>query len=171
MSIVADVPTRPEGIELIGEMMGSGHHTPPSLVRRHDGQTLQLTPLLYEVLGAIDGRRDYAEIARVVSAQTGRKVGPSNVEALVERHLRQKGLVIGTDGETPELERTTPLTGLRFKLAVTDPKLTRRITAPFAARFPELSSFQRGSYFTTLLSACRSPAASCWSPTWSWTGR
>ena len=31
------------------------------LVRRGDGQTLQLTPLLYSVLEAVDGRRTCAE--------------------------------------------------------------------------------------------------------------
>jgi hypothetical protein len=55
MTIVADVPARPDGLELIGEMVGSGYRTPPSLVRRQDGQTLQVTPLLYAVLEAVDG--------------------------------------------------------------------------------------------------------------------
>src|SRR5918997_5520416 len=135
MAIVADVPARPDGLELIGQMVGSGYRTPPSLVRRQDGQTLQLTPLLYAVLESVDGRRDYDEIARVVSASVGRPVSASDVEALIQRQLRPRGLILGADGSTPELERSNPLTGLRFKLAVTDPVLTRRITAPFAALF------------------------------------
>src|SRR5687767_12737385 len=66
VAIAGKVPARPDGVELIGEMEGSGYRTPPSLVRRHDGQTVQLTPLLYAVLEAVDGRRGYAEIAEHV---------------------------------------------------------------------------------------------------------
>jgi putative peptide zinc metalloprotease protein len=138
MAIAADVPARPEGVELIGRMEGSGYRTPPSLVRRHDGQTLQLTPLLYAVLEAVDGRSSYADIARRVSAETGRKVAASDVEALVEQQLRPMGLLVGADGSTPELERSNPLLGLRFKVAVTEPETTRRLTDPFTALFHPL---------------------------------
>ena len=135
MAIVADVPERADGLQLIGEMVGSGYRTPPSLVRREDGQTLQLTRLLYAVLEAVDGRRGYAEIAKRVSSRTGRTVAPSAVEALVEKQLRPLGLLLQADGTAPQLERSNPLTGLKFKLAVTDPALTRRITEPFTVLF------------------------------------
>jgi putative peptide zinc metalloprotease protein len=135
MAIAADVPARPEGVELIGRMEGSGYRTPPSLVRRHDGQTLQLTPLLYAVLEAVDGRSGYAEIARRVSGETERDVTASDVEALVEQQLRPMGLLVGADGSTPDLERSDPLLGLRFKVAVTDPDVTRRLTDPFTPLF------------------------------------
>ena len=49
---------RADDIQLIGEMAGSGYRVPPSLVRRGDGQTVQLTPLLYALLESIDGERD-----------------------------------------------------------------------------------------------------------------
>ena len=135
MAIVADVPARPAGLELIGEMVGSGYRTPPSLVRRQDGQTLQLTRLLYSILETVDGRRGYAEIAQLVSARTGRTITGSDVETLVERELRPRGLLLQTDGTAPALERSSPLTGLRFKLAVTDTALTRRLTDPFRVLF------------------------------------
>src|SRR5688572_20783207 len=109
MTIVADVPARPDGLELIGEMVGSGYRTPPSLVRRQDGQTLQVTPLLYGVLEAVDGRRTYAEIAQLVSERSGRSVAASDVEALVERQLRPLGLLLQADGTPPALERSNPL--------------------------------------------------------------
>ena len=63
MTTLVDAPTRVDGVQLIGEMVGSGYRTPPALVRRGDGQVLQLTPLLYLVLNAVDGRRSCAEIA------------------------------------------------------------------------------------------------------------
>jgi putative peptide zinc metalloprotease protein len=135
MATVVDVPVRPDGLELIGEMQGSGYRTPPALVRRQDGQTLQLTPLLYAVLEAVDGRRGYAEIARLVSARTGRSLAPSDVEALVERQLRPRGLLLQPDGTAAPLKRASPLTGLRLKVAVTNEALTRRITDPFTVLF------------------------------------
>jgi putative peptide zinc metalloprotease protein len=135
VAIVADVPARPDGLELIGEMVGSGYRTPPSLVRRHDGQTLQLTPLLYAILEAVDGRRGYEDIARLVSERVDRTVSASDVEALVNRQLRPRGLLLAADGSAPTLKRSNPLTGLRLKVAVTDPARTRRITDPFTVLF------------------------------------
>src|SRR5690349_11250182 len=55
------LPTQASGLVLLGEVRGSGHRTPPSLVRRPDGQTIQLTRLLYLVLEAADGESTYAD--------------------------------------------------------------------------------------------------------------
>jgi putative peptide zinc metalloprotease protein len=135
VAIIADIPARPAGLELIGEMAGSGYRTPPSLVRRQDGQTLQLTPLLYAVLEAVDGKRGYPQIAELVSARTGRTISATDVLALVDQQLRPRGLLLQADGSEPPLERSNPLTGLKLKLAVTDPTWTRRLTAPFTVLF------------------------------------
>ena len=138
MPTVVDAPARPDGLQLIGEMEGSGYRIPPALVRRDDGQTLQLTPLLYSVLEAVDGRRGHAEIAEAVSARTGRNIAPSDVEQLIERQLRPRGLILRADGTAAPLERLNPLTGLKLKVAVTDPTLTRRLTEPFTVLFHPL---------------------------------
>ena len=135
MATVADVPARPDGLELIGEMAGSGYRAAPALVRRQDGQTLQLTPLLYAVLEAVDGRRTYAEIAEAASSSTGRQLTEADVAKLVDGQLRPRGLLLQRDGSAPRLQRSRPLTGLSLRFAVTDPALTRRITAPFAVLF------------------------------------
>ena len=73
MSTLVDAPARVDGVQLIGDMVGSGYRTPPALVRRGDGQVLQLTPLLYPVLKAVDGRRSCAEIAELVGRGLGRR--------------------------------------------------------------------------------------------------
>ena len=62
-------------------MRGSGYRVPPSLVRRSDGQTLQLTPLLYAILDAVDGERTPAEIAERATRQVGRLVQAEDVVA------------------------------------------------------------------------------------------
>src|SRR5687768_1844043 len=76
------VPVRADGIQLIGRSQGSGYREAPSLVRRGDGQTLQLTPLLYAVLEAADGTRGVEEIADRASAVSGRLVRGDNVRTL-----------------------------------------------------------------------------------------
>ena len=127
-------PARADGVVLIGEMQGSGYRTPPALARRADGQTVQLTPLLYATLSALDGHRTYDEVAAAVARATGKPVSPDNARELAEK-LQPMGLVARTDGSTPALPRSNPLLGLRFKVAVTDEAKTRRLTTPFAALF------------------------------------
>ena len=137
-SLTDDRPARADGVELIGQMAGSGYREPPSLARRADGQTLQLTPLLYLVLEAVDGSRTYHDAAAAVSASYGRTVSADNVRQLVDGQLRPLGLVARADGSQPELKRSNPLLALRMKYAVTDPERTRRITDPFARLFHPL---------------------------------
>lgn len=132
------VPRPAEGTTLIGDMVGSGYRVPPALARRGDGQTVQLTPMLYAVLAAVDGRRDAVEIAAAVSRATGRQVSADNVRTFLDDTLRPAGLVATADGSQPDLQRSNPLLGLRFKYAVTDPERTRRLTAPFAKLFHPL---------------------------------
>lgn len=130
-----DVPVRADGLELLGEMTGSGYRVPPSLVRRADGQTVQLTRLLHLVLAAVDGHRDHAEIAEEVSSQYGRRLAAQDVHTLIESRLRPLGLLRGADGSQPTAPRSNPLLALRFRYVVSDPEVTRRITAPFAVLF------------------------------------
>ena len=134
-SLAERVPQPADGVALIGDMVGSGYRVPPALARRADGQTVQLTPLLYAVLSAVDGTRNVDEIADVVTRATGRDVSAANVRTFLDDTLRPAGLVATADGSQPELQRSNPLLGLRFKYAVTDPERTRRLTDPFARLF------------------------------------
>ena len=134
-TIVDAAPTRVDDLQLIGVMVGSGYRNPPSLVRRGDGQAFQLTPLLYLVLDAVDGRRSCAEIAEIVTRATGRGVSEDMVAFLVDQHLRPLGLLKHADGSAPALKRSDPLLGLRFKFAVTSPRTTRLLTDPFRILF------------------------------------
>lgn len=131
----AEILRRAGGVQLIGEMAGSGYREPPALARRGDGQTVQLTALLYLVLSAIDGRRSVEEVAERVAAAAGRPVTAENVRTLVEQKLRPAGLLTLPDGSQPQVRKADPLLGLRFRYAVTDPERTRRLTAPFARLF------------------------------------
>jgi putative peptide zinc metalloprotease protein len=116
-------------------MSGSGYKIPPSLVRRIDGQTIQLTPLLYAILREIDGRRSPDEVAAAVSVSSGRTVNADNVGHLVDKQVRPLGLLVGRDGSQPKTKKRNPLLGLRFRYAITDPDRTRRLTDPFRFLF------------------------------------
>lgn len=131
----APVPEHAEGLRLFGAHRGSGYRIPPSLVQRADGQVVQLTPLLYSVLCAVDGSRTEAEIAAAVSSRVGRAVVAEDVDTLIERRLRPLGLLKRADGSEPAVRKANPLLALRFRLVVSNPQRTRRLTAPFAVLF------------------------------------
>ncbi len=129
------VPVRAAGVQLIGEAQGSGYKEAPSLVRRADGQTIQLTRLLYLVLEAIDGQRGPEEIAGHASNSFGRLVSAENVRTLISSQLLPLGLLRLADGSEPAVKKSNPLLGMRFRYSVTDPDRTRKLTAPFATLF------------------------------------
>ena len=131
----AVVPALADGVELISQSQGSGYRIPPALVRRADGQVIQLTQLLHLVLSAIDGQRTTGEIAAKVSTAYGKTVSEDNIETLMQTQLLPLGLLRRADGSQPETKKADPLLGLRFRYVVSHPKRTRRITAPFAVLF------------------------------------
>ncbi|HET6625365.1 MAG TPA: hypothetical protein VFG63_03160 [Nocardioidaceae bacterium] len=129
------VPRRAAGVQLLGAMAGSGYREAPALVRRADGQTITLTPLLHLTLQAVDGVRDYDEIAEVVTGQIPKSATGEDIEYLVEHKLRPLGLVCTGDDPEPTTRKVNPLLALRLKVVVSDPALTRRLTAPFGWLF------------------------------------
>src|SRR3954469_9699051 len=144
MSATADRPVTPasppapsalartEGLELLGEVSGSGYKDGAALVRRGDGQMVQLGPLMYALLEAIDGERDNAAVAAAMTERLGRRVEPEHVARLGEKAAEQ-GLLAGSEENAPP--RMNPLLALRWKFLITDPKVTLRITAPFSHLF------------------------------------
>src|ERR1700745_1707306 len=82
---------RAEGIELLGPVHGSGYKDGASLVRRADGQVVQLGPLMYALLENLDGRRGLDELCAVLSEHLDRHCDEQHVRALAEK-LAQQGL-------------------------------------------------------------------------------
>ena len=131
----ASVPALAEGVELLGELDASGFKEPPCLARRSDGQTLQLTDLLYRLLELIDGRRNPDQLAAALSERIGKQASPDDVQFLVEEKLRPLGLLKNADGSEPTVEKANPLLALRFRFVLSNPDTTRRVTTPFAKLF------------------------------------
>jgi putative peptide zinc metalloprotease protein len=87
---------------------------------------------MYTLLESADGRRDRAEVAAAMSEALGRRLDEEHVDALAEK-LAAQGLLAGTEHQAPP--KRNPLLALRWKVLVTDPVLTRRLTAPFGFLF------------------------------------
>jgi len=109
-----EVPRLADGVELLGEYQDSGYSQPPSLVRRADGQVIQMSPLLYQVACRIDGSRDPDAIAALVSADLGRSLDAGQVRYLITAKLLPLG-VVAAGGVPRALPKANPLFALRAR--------------------------------------------------------
>jgi putative peptide zinc metalloprotease protein len=108
------VPRLADGVELLGEYQGSGYSQPPSLVRRADGQVIQMSALLYQVACRIDGSRDPAAIAGLVSEDLGRSLTAGQVRYLITAKLLPLGVVAAEDAPAAA-PKANPLLALRAR--------------------------------------------------------
>ena len=92
-SPVVPVPRLSAGLERLGEYKGSGFTEPKYLVRRRDGQVVQLSRLLYLVVSAIDGTRDAEGISHYVSGRFDAEVTADNVVYLLDNKLTPLGVL------------------------------------------------------------------------------
>ncbi|HEU0131225.1 MAG TPA: hypothetical protein VFQ85_09580 [Mycobacteriales bacterium] len=122
-------------MELIGEYEGSGFKEAPYLARRADGQTIQLSRLLYCVAEACDGQRSYEEIAAVASEKFGRRLSARNAKTLVEDKLNPLGVVTNNDGSQPVLSKPDSLLALQLRKGVISPKAVKALTTMFYPAF------------------------------------
>ena len=107
-------PRLAEGVELLGEYKDSAYSQPPSLVRRPDGQVIQMSPLLYKVASRIDGSRGPEAIAALVSADLGRSLDAGQVRYLITAKLLPLG-VVAAQGAPRALPKANPLFSLRAR--------------------------------------------------------
>ena len=119
-------------MELLGGVHGSGYKEGAALVRRGDGQMVHLGPLMYGLLEAVDGERDNEELAEALSQKLGRRLGAEHIERIAQK-LAAQGLLAGSEHRAPP--KRNPLLALRWKVLVTNPAITRRLTAPFTFLF------------------------------------
>ena len=107
-------PRLAEGVELLGAYKNSGYSQPPSLVRRADGQVIQMSPMLYQVACRIDGSRGPEAIAALVSADLGRSLDAGKVRYLITAKLLPLG-VVAAGGVPRALPKANPLFALRAR--------------------------------------------------------
>ena len=112
----ADPPRLAPGIELLGELKDSGFAEPRSLIRRADGQVIQLSRLLYLVASLMDGACGPQDIASAVSVILGRTLTADQVRYLITAKLAPLGVVAGQG--TPVLPTASPLLALRARVTL-----------------------------------------------------
>jgi putative peptide zinc metalloprotease protein len=111
-------PRLADGVELLGELRDSGFEKPPALIRRADGQMIQLSLLLYLVACRIDGTRALDAIATLVSGDLGRPLSARQVSYLITAKLAPLGVLVrepGDQADQAELPTANPLLTLRAR--------------------------------------------------------
>ena len=109
-----ELPRLAAGVELLGEYQGSGYSQPPSLVRRADGQVIQMSALLYRVACRIDGSRDPAAVAELVSGDLGRSLTADQIRYLITAKLLPLGVVAAKEAPAAA-PQANPLLALRAR--------------------------------------------------------
>jgi putative peptide zinc metalloprotease protein len=129
-----------DGVELIGEYQGSGFQDPRYIVRRADGQIIQLPRLLYLLAASLNGQRDLAHVAAVLSAEFGKVVQAEQVAYLIDNRLRPVGIV-AADLQSPQarvaptMVKPDPLLAFKFRIGVIPERLVWRIAGMFQPMF------------------------------------
>jgi len=117
-------PRLAAGVELLGELRDSGFAQPHALIRRADGQMIQLSLLLYLVACRIDGTRAPGAIAALVSGDLGRSLSASQVSYVITDKLAPLGVVAGepchpagqaSPADQAALPTASPLLALRAR--------------------------------------------------------
>lgn len=120
------VPRLVAGTELIGQLEGSGLREPPYLVRRPDGQVVQLSRLLFVIASQLDGS-DLATAAERASRGLGLRIAPDKVAYVIERKLAPLGIVSQDGSVPPGLAPRDVLLGMRFKAGLVPATAVRRL--------------------------------------------
>lgn len=123
------------GAELLGQAEGSGLREPPYLIRRPDGQVVQVSQLLYLVARYAEPDRDLSAIGRLAGREMELRITDDQVRYLLDEKLHPLGVVTGPDGSTPRLERVQPIFGLRHRVGVIRPRAVRWIGRVFSPLF------------------------------------
>lgn len=110
---------RPAGLELMGLVAGSGLTHESYLVRRADGQVVQLTELLHTIVREASEPMSPEDLARKVSESFGRELDVDGLTLLAEKKLEPLGLLKHPE-ERSEIPAPTaaPLLALAAKTTI-----------------------------------------------------
>lgn len=119
---------RAHGVQLLGLVNGSGLNHATYLVRRPDGQVVQLTELLHRIVREAERPLPSDELARRVSASFGRLLDVDGLTMLAEAKLEPLGL-LERPGNAPTAPppSTAPLLALTAKATVLPQRRVERL--------------------------------------------
>lgn len=134
-AVAAEADWRPElepGVELIGELQGSGFQDRQWLINRGD-RFIQVTDLLYRIAEQADGGHTLDEIAGAITQATGWLVTADQVRQLIESRLIPAGLIIPVDetvddpAQVAESDTFSPV-ALNMHMRVLGPRVIDPVT-------------------------------------------
>lgn len=163
---------QPEGLQLMGEVRGSGLRDPSYLLRRADGQVVQVSELLYLVVSTLHRRSTAEEVAAEVSSSYGRRLTPEGAAHLVERRLLPMGLAVTGDTPAVALPRSNPLLSLSMRGVLLPASAVRVVAGALAPLFRpvvvaatlaafvavDVTLLQRGSLFSAIDDVLAAPS-------------
>ncbi len=135
-------PVLAPATELLGLWQDSAFENPRYLVRRGDGQVMQLPELLYRVASALDGR-PVDDVAAHLRSELGNELTGEQVAFLVDDRLRPVGIIDDArasaagrpEQNPPQLVRSDPLLGLRHRVGVIPASAAWRLAGVFGWLF------------------------------------
>jgi putative peptide zinc metalloprotease protein len=95
-------------------------------VRRCDGEIIQLSQLLFELAGLMDGRAPEA-IAQAAAAELQLRITPEQIAHVAEHKFAPLGLVSYADGSTAPMQRHNPMLALRHRVGVVPGRAVQRL--------------------------------------------
>ncbi len=117
-TVTAPTLCRAPGVELLGRMEGSGLTEPPYLVRRADGQVVQLSRLLYLMVQHADPGADLGDIARLAGDELELRIAPEQVRHVLEHKLAPLGIAADGQGFVAEPPKVDAVLALKMRVGV-----------------------------------------------------
>ena len=127
---------RAAGLDELGQAQGSGLREPSYLMKRADGQVVQLSQLLHLVVHEVSADRDAARVAEAVSAAYGRKLTVEGLNRLAGK-LEPLGLIedLNAPGARRGAPHSDPLLSLRLRGTLFPAPATRAVARVMSPLF------------------------------------
>ncbi len=115
------------GTELLGAYRDSGRIEAPSIIRRHDGRMMEVSPLLHQLAATLDPGHDLEWVAARLGAALGRPISATSVAYLIDHKLRPLGVLSDSPPAT-QRPATPELLGLTLHAGVVPAPVVRAFT-------------------------------------------
>jgi len=116
------------GTQLLGAYKDSGRVEAPSIIRRHDGRMMEVSPLLHHLAATLDPAHDLEWVAGRLSAHLGRSISATSVAYLVDHKLRPLGVLSDSPPGAEQAPSGPEVLGLTVRAGVVPASAVRAFT-------------------------------------------